>query len=349
MSVYITRGTSVFVEENAEDFSPLLPKGIYNVDFNPLQGFYLTRSPEYTKKSGKVYGDVTKRADRVITTYHDRVAKGMNTGVLLVGVKGSGKTMLTKKISEKLFESDISTIVVNATVDEGNVSAFTKFMNLFDSKIMVMFDEFEKNFSSSTQEQMLSMFDGISVNNKLFVFTSNNIWDVDTHMLNRPGRVFYRFDYQGLEEQFIKEYVNDVLINESLKQETIDKIVSSFKNSFTFDMLQSVVEEMNRFDQTLSEVIPYLNIDIHDPNYRISLFVDDKEVGTLVTKNIENFSIHDSVNKDHIYFNKDDKKGFNKSTKELHYQTHYSDRTYNAYVSLEREDYQQRNMFLGDF
>lgn len=351
--MYIVRGSNTFVEENANNFSSDLINGVYSVTFNPLLGFYLEKSPVPTSSQTKVYGDVHKRVDKVIKTYEDRLENKMNTGVLLVGDKGTGKTMLARKISERLSIVGIPTLIVTSTVNEDNVDQFTKFLNLIDSKVLVLFDEFEKNFNEDTQQKMLSVFDGISVNSKLFILTVNKLWDVSEFMLNRPGRIYYRFDYKGLEIPFVEEYVKEVLINEELKDETIKKIVSSFRNKFSFDMLQSVIEEMNRFDCNIFEAIKWLNIDIRNTAYKVEVYNGKKLVATDTIDNLNRFRIYWAQDNDsqissqsdfNILFIKERSK-FD-SERNLYV---YTTDNYTAEVSISYSDEDIRNPFLGVF
>jgi hypothetical protein len=76
-------------------------------------------------------------------------------------------------------------------------------------------------------------------------------------MINRPGRFFYSLDYKGLDNEFIIDYCKVNLINAS-NTESVCKAGALF-SKFNFDMLQAIVEEMNRYNETAAEVIKFLN------------------------------------------------------------------------------------------
>lgn len=304
MTMYVIRNGQVWPQQDAENYQDTMPVGVYTPE-RSLFGWFLARSPEIQMHNEKVYGDVGSRADRIIQTYEDRASHNKNTGVLLTGIKGSGKTMLTKIISKKMLDRGISTIIVGS-INEDDIDGFLKFMNLFDGKVVVLFDEFEKNFDNSNQMKMLSMFDGISMGTKLFLLTSNDVYKLNTFMLNRPGRLYYRFDYAGLDKEFVLEYLKDVLNDKSIAESTADAIERGFRDTFTFDMLQTVVEEMNRYSVGFGDVVSVLNIDVQDVSYDITMSKDGKVVTTKKTTELSEFYLYDAAEKDHVYFDKGD-------------------------------------------
>jgi hypothetical protein len=190
-----------------------------------------------------------RQADRILYTFRQR---DKNTGVLLVGEKGSGKTLLSKQIA---CSSGMPTIIINEkfTGDE-----FNSFLASITQQCVVLFDEFEKIYDKEAQEKVLTLLDGTYQSRKLFLITSNDKWGLDTNLRNRPGRIYYHIEFSGLEESFIREYCADNLVNVS-KTEDIVRVSSMF-DQFNFDMLASVVEEVNRYDEDPMELITILNV-----------------------------------------------------------------------------------------
>jgi SpoVK/Ycf46/Vps4 family AAA+-type ATPase len=252
MSYFLKSGNTFKVStKEALDLHERLPAGTYTVGFDKMNGvFFLEKIEDFVIK-GKVYGNHTRNADRILRTFLDRPS---STGVMLTGEKGSGKTLLSKQISIDAAKCDIPTIVINQPwCGEG----FNAFIQMIDQPTIVVFDEFEKVYDRDDQEKMLTLLDGVYPSKKLFMLTCNDKWRVDSHMRNRPGRIYYMIDFKGLDQEFIIEYCEDNLkAKEHIS--TICRIASLF-DQFNFDMLKAMVEEMNRYGETPQEVLKLLN------------------------------------------------------------------------------------------
>lgn len=229
-----------------------LPVGNYIVKQNPItQNFYLQLVPQFTFGS-KRYGDNIKQTERIVSTF---MSRNSATGVMLSGEKGSGKSLLAKTISIECATLDIPTIIINQPY---NGDIFNKFIQDIDQPAVILFDEFEKVYDDRSQENLLTLLDGVFPTKKLFILTCNDEYRIDSHMKNRPGRIFYMIKFKGVGESFIVEYCNDNLLNKT-HINSICKFSTVF-NIFNFDMLKALVEEMNRYDEDPKTAMELLNV-----------------------------------------------------------------------------------------
>lgn len=271
MSYFIRQGSRLSVSDDANlEVHRTLPAGNYTVKLNPMTGFYLETVDAFPSL-GKIYGNTMKFANRIMATFKDRPS---TTGVLLSGEKGSGKTLLAKIISQMGAEVGYPTLTINQALHGED---FNKFIQTIDVPAIIIFDEFEKIYDDEAQQSLLTLFDGMYPTKKLFVMTCNDKWRIDSHMRNRPGRIFYALDFSGLDIDFIREYCEDNLKN----KEHIESVcrASVLFSQFNFDMLKALVEEMNRFNEPAQDAMFMLNAkpqSSDNTTYDLTVFVNGK-------------------------------------------------------------------------
>jgi len=249
MGYYLKRGNRIDVyASDSIDIGQKLEAKVYAVN-EDLHGIYLSTIPDMDVPS-KLYGSINADCDRIINTYNDR---SRSTGSLLLGEKGSGKTLLAKLISNKMLANNVPVLIIKSKI-EGDLGSF---LSSISQEIVVFFDEFEKIYNEDSQQELLSIFDGVFSKKRLYLLTANEAWKISGLFKNRPGRVFYIKEYEGLEKQFILDYVNENLVNKEL----INEIMMSINgHRINFDMISAIVEEANRYgDKELKYVFNMLN------------------------------------------------------------------------------------------
>lgn len=171
------------------------------------------------------------------------------------GSKGSGKSLLARLVSAECRAVGTPTIVV-ADMHKGD--GFNALLKSIEQPHVLLIDEFDKVYAKAEdQNSLLSILDGINSAQRLTLVTLNDVDKVSDFFKNRPGRFFYRFDYIGLDESFIREYCLDKLVVKGMTDEVVR--YSKVFNDFNFDILKALVEEMNRYGETVEQAAQFLN------------------------------------------------------------------------------------------
>ena len=294
----IKQGINTYVreEDHVKRFSKL-SAGVYTLmyDANTCE-FYLEDHKDFELPE-TLYGETLTQSVRIINTFKQREG---NTGVMLSGKKGSGKTLLAKVISSKCIEEGCPVILINNAYYGDD---FVSFISKIEQPIVLFFDEFEKKYSDEkSKDSLLSFFDGTFDSKVLSIVTCNKKHLTSQYILNRPGRMYYSISFTGLSLEFIKEYAEKNLVDQSEKDGLLK--VSGMLMEVNFDMLQALVEEMNRYNESALESVKYLNVepDTTRTTYEVvslmrdgnSYTPDDKTVLLYHPAFMENFTVYGS-------------------------------------------------------
>lgn len=250
---FLKHGNAWSLTPNARmDVRDRLPAGCYTVCKNPLSGEYFLEEGEQFILPKKLYGKTERHSSRILQTFSNR-QPGTQVGVFLSGTKGSGKTLLAKHIAQK---SGLPVIVVNAAYTDDR---FMRTMQGIEQEAVILFDEFEKVYNEEDQEAILTLFDGVyTVRDKLMIITCNDKFAVKSFFHNRPSRLRYAIGFESLEKEFVEEYCADQLRDKSYS----DKIamLCTVCDEFNFDMLQTLVDELNRYGGEFEDTLDILNV-----------------------------------------------------------------------------------------
>lgn len=258
-----------FSEEAALD---TLPPKVYVVKHDKMIGFYLEVIKNNLDIPSKIYGNVNKRVTKCIRSYKDRDS---SMGVLLTGDKGTGKSLLMSKLANTVIDELNLPVIIIKQAYSGEL--FSSFLNDIGECCIVL-DEFGKMYKKNsygpenneiTQNEFLSIMDGIDKLKRMFIMTENDEFDISEFILNRPSRVYYHFRYKKLDEDSIIGYYED----HDIDYEITNDIIHFSRNSsiFSFDMLKAIVEEYLRFGESVKEIINDLNIKSNDEEIMVEI------------------------------------------------------------------------------
>lgn len=232
-----------------------IPTGTYDVDFNPMSGYSLTKRSDF-ETAEKVYGEHNMLVDKMVSRYEHSTK---NFGVILGGRKGTGKSLTARLVSEKLLAKDIPTIVVTE-----NTPGLAKFLQTIEQSVFIFIDEFEKVFpngdndTEDAQTQFLSVLDGLVSNNHFYLITINEYSKLNQYFRGRTGRFYYDITFDRLEFAEINEYLSDNL-DDTPESERSRLARLLERIDVNYDQLSAIACEIN-YGESIESCLKYLNL-----------------------------------------------------------------------------------------
>ena len=254
MNEFIKAGSKIYTRPNGIDYA--LESGTtYTLKFDSWEGsMFLELSNNLELPKNYFCGPSDKKFVGRVLDYFNTTTKS-TTGVMLKGLKGSGKSITAKKIA---IDSHMPIIVVDPGFPARKLN---EFFNKFKQNVCVLFDELEKNEKNWDTDQLLTFLDGISCTcRKLVIFTCNSDDNVCDFIKDRCSRVRYSRTFDALSEDAVFGLCNRELEDEGEARAACKFIMNTFK-TISYDNVLSFVEEI-KLDQnaTYEELIKDLNI-----------------------------------------------------------------------------------------
>ena len=195
--------------------------------------------------------DDNRFINKVVNTFNNTTK--LTTGVLLSGLKGSGKTLMAKKIA---VSSNLPIIVVNQNVSANDIEPFFAKIN---TDVCVIFDEIDKYWST---RYLLGFLDGVKPScKKLVLCTCNDEDEIDEYLNDRCSRIRYKKSFNCLTKDVIEGIMNDVLTNKEKAKSVTEFIYSAIK-VVSYDNVMMFAEEVkNNPDESYETILADMNIE----------------------------------------------------------------------------------------
>ena len=230
----------------------LIPGEVYSLrEGNSSSELFLEETQDFTfPETYYLSEDDSKFVNKTIEAFNR--TKKMTTGVMLSGVKGSGKTLMAKKIAKL---SGLPIIVVDPGISS---SAIEPFFAKTDTNCCVIFDEIDKYWST---RYLLTFLDGVKPTcKKLVICTCNNEKEIDEYLNDRCSRIRYKRIFKCLDKEAAAVVINDVIGDEKKAREARDFLFEN-ANLVSYDNVIIFAEEIrNNPNESFESIFEDLNM-----------------------------------------------------------------------------------------
>ena len=288
--VWSQQGNALYLQAPSHEHEKL-ENAIYTIGVDMFGRFFLTPIAKDYKFDYKIYNLETKFINRVVKTYTKQTG---NMGVLLNGVKGTGKTVTAKQICNKMHQP---VIVVNQNYE--NVQMF---INSIPQDIVIFIDEYEKIFKQSNN--MLTIMDGAlnSIHRRVFLLTTNRL-NIEDNLKQRPGRLRYSKTFDDLNPDVVNEIIDDLLEYDKFRDDCVNFF--STLQLVTVDIVKAIIEEVNMHEEAPQDFSDVFNVKKIEGFYKIYDLTDGLEepemvMDTATISPAPKFNIHLEGNVFHI-------------------------------------------------
>lgn len=230
----------------------LIPGKVYNLrETRDSDGPFLEETQDFVFPN--IYylsDDDTKFVNKTIDAFN-RTEK-MTTGVLLSGIKGSGKTLMAKKIAK---QSGLPIVVIDPALSTLEIEPF---FAKTDTPCCILFDEVDKYWNT---RHLLSFLDGVKPTcKKLVICTCNKEDEIDEYLNDRCSRIRYKRMFTSLDKDAIKVVIEDIVKDEELATSARDFLIAN-AGLLSYDNVTIFAEEIrNNPNESFQSIFEDLNI-----------------------------------------------------------------------------------------
>lgn len=248
-------GENIVFAQHGIDYS-MKSGSVYTVSYDAYSDeIQLHEAPNLQLPSKLYVLEEDKKFMNKVLNYHKKNKNGI-TGVMLAGLKGSGKTVMAKEIA---INSGLPILLIDNSFRPSKLTKlFNKLQNI---EMCVIFDEIDKLGEDYSDDYMLRVFDGISSSGKhLVLATCNDKKQVNEYLLDRCGRIRYYREFEEMGSKMITSVLRDKLNDKKEVDSCTEFIIKNF-NVISFDNVSSFADEVNDYPtETYESLFADMNI-----------------------------------------------------------------------------------------
>lgn len=244
---FVKVGENVMFKQITDGLDYELESGVvYEPKYDRYSGEISLKKTSELSLPKKIYSTTNddKFIEKVLTQY-ENVQVGV-LGVMLAGLKGSGKSVTAKNIA---VQSGLPIIVMDKTFPAYQLKTF--FAKMADINACILFDEIDKIGEDYDDDLLLQVLDGMNTaGKKLIVFTCNDTEEVNEYLIDRCSRIRYWREFGEMSASMINQVLIDNLDDKSKVDELTDFIQENLK-CVSFDNIFSFIKEVNCYPEEI--------------------------------------------------------------------------------------------------
>lgn len=246
---FLKVGKNISFKFNTEGLEcDLTPGMVYNINVDRYTDAISLEESAGLSLPSKVY--CTPRDERfmkkVINSYN--LSESGFTGVMLAGLKGSGKTVMAKMIANN---SGLPIINIDKNIRPYILRNLVSMLG--DTSVCFLFDELDKVLEDYDDSVLLQVLDGSDTKGKhMILFTCNDNNEISEYLIDRCSRIRYWREFDEMSPSLIMEVLNDKLNDKKEVKSLTDFIKDNFEVC-SFDNIASFVKEANDYPTTTFE------------------------------------------------------------------------------------------------
>lgn len=279
---FLKVGKSISFKFNAEGLEcNLTPGMVYNIKVDPYtMSVSLEETSPFTMPSKVYCTDRDKRfVDKVLNSY--KLSESGFTGVMLAGLKGSGKTIMAKTIAN---ESGLPIINIDKNIRPWALKVLVE--RLDDTSVCFLFDELDKLLEDYDDSALLQILDGADTKGKhMILFTCNDTDDISEYLIDRCSRIRYWREFEEMSPSLIMEVLNDKLNDKKEAKSLTDFIKDNF-DVCSFDNIISFVKEANDYPTVTFEEL-FADMNLTPKNSQVKSHSRSNKPNTLKSKKLK--------------------------------------------------------------
>ena len=276
---FLKVGKSVSFKFNSEGLEcDLTPGMVYNIK---VDAYTMSVSLEETTPfamPSKVYCTDRDRRfiNKVLNSY--KLSENGFTGVMLAGLKGSGKTIMAKTIAS---ESGLPIINIDKNIRPWALKILVE--RLDDTSACFLFDELDKLLEDYDDSALLQILDGADTKGKhMILFTCNDTDNISEYLIDRCSRIRYWREFEEMSPSLIMEVLNDKLNDKKEAKSLTDFIKDNF-DVCSFDNIISFVKEANDYPTVTFEEL-FADMNLTSKNSQVKSHPRSNKTNTLKIK-----------------------------------------------------------------